>query len=397
MHHYKYFFKLLKQNRNGIIIFGIITLVMFIGLTVSAEDGMNDVGISADRKSYEISYVDNDNSELSKGLTEYLSKSNEVTDYGDKDATEISNMVYFLMTDYHMNIPEGFMDSVEAGNTDNLISYETGNGNFSGAAYDMENRINTFLNTYRSYRAIGLSVEEAVSKTNDSIVNESEISIVAAEDDAIEVSAKDAVIFNINQYYPYLILGMMSMGIGYTILITNKKETVDRCSVSPVPPYMIKLTNTLGLLTSGIVCWLLFTVFNFVYGAGSEIIRNYGYVILINSFLTMMVCCALTSLLTTFVKSANSLGMITNIVSLSMAFLCGVFVPMRFIGENVLNFSKFLPFYWAVLANNMTSSIQSKYSYDAKQMMICFVVEALFAVAISFIAIILNSKRIIKE
>lgn len=397
MHHYKYFFKLLKQNRNGIIIYGIITIVMFIALTVSAKDSMNDVGISAERKSYAVSYVDNDNSELSKGLAEYLSKSNEVTDYGDKDDTEISNMVYFHITDYHMNIPDGFMDSVEAGNNDNLISYETGNGNFSSAAYDIGNRINTFLNMYRSYRAIGLSVEEAVSKTNDTIVDESEISIVSADNDTVEVSAEDTVIFNINQYYPYLILGMMSMGIGYTILITNKKETVDRCSVSPVPPYMTKLTNTLGLLTSGLVCWLLFTVFNFVYGAGSEIISNYGYVILINSFLTTMIACALTSLLTTFIKSASSLGMVTNIVSLSMAFLCGVFVPMRFIGENVLNFSKFLPFYWTILANNMTSSVQSKYLYDAKQLMICFVVEALFAVAISFIAIILNSKRIIKE
>ncbi|MCQ2483474.1 MAG: ABC transporter permease [Clostridia bacterium] len=397
MHHYKYFFKLLKQNRNGIIIYGIITIVMFIALTVSAKDIMDDVGISAERKSYAVSYVDNDNSELSKGLAEYLSKSNEVTDYGDKDDTEISNMVYFHITDYHMNIPDGFMDSVEAGNNDNLISYETGNGNFSSAAYDIGNRINTFLNMYRSYRAIGLSVEEAVSKTNDTIVDESEISIVAADNDTVEVSAEDTVIFNINQYYPYLILGMMSMGIGYTILITNKKETVDRCSVSPVPPYMTKLTNTLGLLTSGLVCWLLFTVFNFVYGAGSEIISNYGYVILINSFLTTMIACALSSLLTTFIKSASSLGMVTNIVSLSMAFLCGVFVPMRFIGENVLNFSKFLPFYWTILANNMTSSVQSKYSYDAKQLMICFVVEALFAVAISFIAIILNSKRIIKE
>ena len=44
--------------------------------------------------------------------------------------------------------------------------------------------------------------------------------------------------------------------------------------------------------------------------------------------------------------------MITNVVSLSLSFLGGVFVPLEVMGENVKAVSRFLPTYWYSTAVN---------------------------------------------
>lgn len=397
MHLYKHFFKLIGRNVSGLIIYGMITLVMIAILGLQAKSSGNTMGVSAATVSRSISYADNDNSALSKGLIDFLSVNNKVTDYSGRSETEISNIVFFAMTDYHFTIPEGMENEVEAGNTNLNISFETANGASGYMAYEMSNLIDGYLNTYRNFRNIGLSETEAISRTKNVMINDTRLTVISDEEENAGNNTKEIVLFNINQYFPYILLGMLALGIGNTILITSKKELEDRNCVSPIPTYMTRLTNTVGLITVGLVLWAALMAFNFIYGAGTDMIRDYGWVIAVNSFLCMLIDCAMASLMTALIKSSNALSMVTNIVGLGMSFLCGVFVPIRFIGEKVVAFAKFLPFYWTVTVNNMTNISQSKYAFDSKLMIMSFVVEFLFAIAISTIAIISGNKCIIKE
>lgn len=396
MHLYKHFFKLISRNRIGIIIYSSIAVVMVISLMLSVKTAGVRAGVSVEVKSYVISYIDEDKSEVSKGLIEYLSKNNDVVDFEGRSETEISNLVFFDMTDFHLNIPKGFGDGVEEGETENDISFTTNAGTEGFTSYDIENRINGYLNTYRNFRTIGISESEAVNRAIETMTKETVMTVVTEEKTENKQDVREIVLFNINQYYPYLMLGFMALGIGHTIIITSKKELEERNIVSPVPVYMTKLTNVLGLVTSGIVVWGIFMAFEFIYGLGTELIKDFGLVIAVNSFLSMLTCCAITSLFTAFIKNSNTLSMVANIVGLSMSFLCGVMVPMRYIGDKVLAFSKFLPFYWTILVNNMTSTVQSKASFDSNLMFVSFGIELLFAIAISTIAIIGSNKCIIK-
>lgn len=396
MHLYKHFFKLISRNKVGIIIYACIAFVMVTMLVASAKSQAKQPGVSAEVKSYNISFLDEDDSEVSKGLIEYLSKGNKVSDYSGKSETEISNLVFFVMTDYFMNIPDGFGESVEEGDTTEAICFESSNGASGYDAYEINNRINGYLKAYRNLRKIGFSKEEAAKRATEILSRETVMTIVSDKNEKTSVNVKEVVLFNINQYYAYLMLGLMALGVGHTIIITSKKELEDRNCVSPVPTYMTRFVNIIGLISAGTIFWALFMAFNFIYGRGTEMISNFGWVIAVNSFLNMLTCCAIASLLTAFIKNSNTLSMVTNIVGLSMSFFCGVMVPMRFIGEKVLSFSKFLPFYWTILVNNMTSTLQSKAAYDQKLMLTSFGIELLFAIAISTIAIIGNNKCIIK-
>ena len=67
MHLYKNFFRLLRHNLVGVIIYAVIFVAMILGLSMSAEAmGPSDIEY---KKSYKISYSDSDDSVLSRGPT----------------------------------------------------------------------------------------------------------------------------------------------------------------------------------------------------------------------------------------------------------------------------------------------------------------------------------------
>jgi len=395
MHLFKHFFKLLSRNRVGLIIYAVITVVMasMLILTASGQPGAKG---SVEEESYDISYSDMDDSLLSRGLIDYLSENNNLTDYSSKNDTEISNIVFFAITDFHMDIPEGFEESVINGDTSNIITYQTAAGNDSYLTYSVDSRINSYLNAYRNYRELGYDENEAIDLARELVTTTSEVSVIANEDENTGTDKKELVVYNINQYFPYLILGMMTLGVGHTILITNKTEIMDRNAVSPVPAFLTKFINIIGLIIVGIIIWGIFLSFTYIYGGETEMVTKYGWIIALNSFVSMLTCCSIAALLTNLIKSSNTLSMVTNIIGLSMSFFCGVFVPLRFIGDNVLAFAKFLPFYWTVWVNSMLSPAISTFSFDMTNCWIGIGVELLFAAAIATIAIFVTSKRIIK-
>ncbi|MCQ2531530.1 MAG: ABC transporter permease [Saccharofermentans sp.] len=398
MHLFKMFFKLVNRNKTGLIIYGIITIVMLASLMMMVNSNAGDAaGISAEKKSYDISYIDNDDSELSKALVEYMDVNNTMTDYSDKNESEISNLVFFDITDFHMEIPEGFEEAIENGKDYKEITYSSCEGAKSYISYDIDSQVNGFIQAYQNYIKLGYDKAEAASKAKDLMTTNATLTVVSDTKTDDTNKDKNIVIANINQFYPYLILGMLTLGIGHTIIANNKKEISDRVNVGPVPGYMTQLINTLGLMVSGVIIWAIFMGINLIYGHDTEVIKQYGWVVALNSFVCMLSCCAITSLLTSLIKNSNILSMTTNIVGLSMSFFCGVFVPMRFIGSKVLTFAKFLPFYWTVYVNNMTYEPYSKYAFDLKQVIIGISIEFLFAVVLAAIALLAASKRIIKE
>lgn len=44
--------------------------------------------------------------------------------------------------------------------------------------------------------------------------------------------------------------------------------------------------------------------------------------------------------------------MISNVIALGMSFLCGVFVPLEYLGEGLIKAAHFLPAYWYITSAN---------------------------------------------
>ena len=388
MHLYKSFFRLLKRNMIGIIIYACIFVAMLILLFVIARvSSGSDTEFS---RTNHISYIDNDNSALSRGLIRYLSVSNEMSDFSGKSESSILDIVFFGISEYHMTIDKGFADGINRGE-DIRIPYKT-SFDMSGVVFGINGAVNNYINAYRDYKLLGASDEEAAEKAVELLSDASSVKVIT-DDTNPKASSDEIVISQINQFFCYLALGFLALGVGHTIIASNDVEVGKRIDASPVTRRKISLVNTAGLITAGVAIWLLFIIINIVFGSTTKVFTEYWWVIMINSFLTMLVCCSIASLITSFGINSNTLSMITNIVSLSMSFLCGVFVPQWLLGDGVLTVARFLPFYWSVYANNMTYA-SSGVSFDMHELMVCFGIQILYAAALALVAAFVKNSRL---
>ena len=388
MHLYKNFFRLLKSNCIGVAIYVVIFLAMIFGLVGSASSmGSSDYEF---KRSYKISYTDNDGSELSRGLIDYLSQENEVEDYAGKEESRVLDLVFFQVTEYYMDIEEGFEESVENGGEVKL-TYTTSSES-GGITYSVNKTVNDYIDAYRDYREMGYSESEACDKAKELLSEQTHAYVLTSEDENI-VGGMDNVVYYLHQFFGYLIIGCLSLGIGHVIIVSDTKVIRDRVSTSPVKKKNISLTNTIGLMTSGVVIWVIFSVIVWLIGHDTSVYKDFWWLYLANSFIAMLVGCSITSLITSFNIQQNTLTMVTNILSLAMSFICGVFVPMSVLSPSLLNVAKFLPLYWMSYADNMTIS-GTGISYDADKLILCLGIELLFAVAMSVLAMMIKSSRL---
>lgn len=85
--------------------------------------------------------------------------------------------------------------------------------------------------------------------------------------------------------------------------------------------------------------------------------------------------------------------MIANTIGLGMSFLCGVFVPQKFLGEAVINVAHFLPAYWFIRANNMLAGISDEL-FSSSKYFSYLGIELLFAVAIFSVVLLVAKTKI---
>ena len=109
----------------------------------------------------------------------------------------------------------------------------------------------------------------------------------------------------------------------------------------------------------------------------------------------LVVSLSLSYLIGMFIPNSNILSGVANIVSLSMCFLCGVFVPMNIMDKSVLKVAKFLPVYWYEQVNEILSRHHSLTPELLGKVHLDMGIEVLFAVV--FVCLILAVSRYRKE
>lgn len=393
MHLYNHFWKMLKANKSGLVIYGIIMLVMIVVIGVAAGRSFTKVGDDESfTKDVKISYADYDESELSKAIIAYLSVDNTMYDFGDKTEEEINDIVYFSVSEFHFYIPEGFEESVN-NDGEMKVEYVTGAGE-SSYAYTVSNAINSYVNLYRNYMAIGYSSEEAIEKTTDIITKRPDISVYTTETSGDAAMGKEWCVYQIVLFLAYLTVGMIMLSAGVVILKSGKTNIRKRISAGPVSHESTTISDTLGLYTFGFVIWAIIMAGLYIFAGETSLMKERGLILGLALISVILCNCSITAFVTSFKLKSNSLSMIANIVGLSMSFMTGVFVPQWFLGESVLNFGKMLPFFWYVKALNIIyPECGAGYIYNQTEVLKSLGILLLFAVAFSLLSILVRKTR----
>ena len=340
-------------------------------LSALSQDSINE-NFKASQRS--IAITDEDNTDASRALCDYLASIHQVTTPEPGEDTALLDAIYYRTLNYAMVIPEGFEDRVLAGETKDLVSSLTIPG--SSSSQYVDNQITQYVQALQLYLAGGDTIAEAIDHTDHTISDLPKVSVTSFQ---MSDADTNSMVFYFFQYLPYIFLAILFAGMAPILVTLNSRDMKARTACSALPGRTRTLAMASGCLLYSLGIWLLFLLLGLVFYRKAMLQPYVGYAIL-NSLAFLLFTTALSLLISTFSPDDNVLNMLANIVGLSMSFLCGVFVPQSMLSGSVLAVGRFLPAYWYIRANNMLAGF-GKEVFDLGFYWKCIGIQFLFAAA----------------
>ncbi len=338
---FKGFLILVKRNLAMFFLYLAIfmTICIMVQLMTKGE-GMNQF----EEESLKIAVIDRDGGKLAESIKDYLGEKHQLVNLED-DKKVIQENLFYRNVYYVATIPEDFEQKyLKEG--ERLVTTKVP-GTFS--AYYIDQQIDTFLNDFRILKSAGFSTEEAVEETMRIGKLDTEVTMIDKNGHGGQM-APHAYMF---QFLPYLFLGVLCYIIGFVMIAYRKEDVRRRILCSSVSLRKQNAGLVAGYLVVGVIFWLICMLMPMIlYGKEFLRDRNLMYY-LVNSFVMVLVALAISFVVGVLVESETIVNAATNVISLGMCFVCGVFVSMSVLSEGVRKAAHFLPVYWYETVNEI--------------------------------------------
>lgn len=338
---FKCYMKILKKNIGLISIYLIIFFSTAMILQASAKkEHLEDF----EKTRINLAIADQDDSTLSHALTEYLKTIHNVYRIS-AEPTVMQEELFYRNAEYIVQIPKDFYKTCIV--DENPLSVTKVPGSYS--SFYVDQQINAWLNSIRTYTAAGFSQKEAAAAALEQSV--SEVTMYHDEETAVETPGYTYYF----RYIPFLFLAVLCYSMGYILLAFRKEDIQNRMLASAISTRRQNLEGLLAMFTISLLLWLIAVVgAGVMYGKELLTSKVLGYYLL-NTFLMLTIALSLAYLIGLFMKNINMLNGFSNIISLGICFLSGVFVPMNIMDKKVLMVAQFLPVYWYENVNETLS------------------------------------------
>ena len=374
---FKLYFKILNKYKGQMIMYLGIFVALLSIFILNNKSGDN--GYVNQKCKFAVS--DSDQSQESKALLAYLSQKHDKVTIADEELETIQDALYNRNMNCLLKIPKGFGEKMQQGEVENALEVYTIPG--TQKANIFEGDVDSYVNYLTTYYSVG--EEQAIEKTNTTLQKKADVRMN---------DGKNTTGYS-NQYYFFKYLGwivMVMIIVGVTpILCTvfSQKELRKRTACSPYPYSRMNVELFAAIAVTGIgICAVLFCMGMVLIGDDMFTLKGAWH--MLNTFCYLLIALAIAYLISKFTTNEQVISMISNVVSLGMAFLCGIFVPSEFLGDAVIKVSKLLPAYWFsqgvnAIENLDTTSIQTLGSYLG--------VELLFAAALWCVAMVVARNK----
>lgn len=355
---YKYFLKIALQNKGVILGYTIIFFILSIinGSSVQKETGFMETKLH-------IGIVDRSNSELSRGLVDYLGSKNNIAEIED-DVRFIKEQIFLEILDGVLIIPEDFHEktikkegSIEIYKDDRIIG-----------SYQIQNQVNKFIAFAKGTYENGKFDLEKVNIALDEGIKVNFIKSDTNKNDNANSWFK--YYFN---FTSYIIMALYISLIGFVMTELTVEGIENRRRVSSIRFLKFNREMYLGQLT---IAGFITAVF--ILGAvvlkGEHIgeVDFLKYIINLLVFSFAILC--LTFLINNVTNDKFIISGVGTVLALGTSFISGVLIPQEFLGEKVLTIAKFFPTYYFVRINNMTMNSFGDIKYE-------IFIQLLFAIA----------------
>ena len=376
------FYKILAKRASAMIIYVIIFL--FLSLLMSSF-GNKTLEDSFQQKELDIAVIDRDRTQSSQALAAYLADLHHVIPLED-DPEVFTDELFARNVTYILIIPKNYEKNLLDGAYENLLEHYTVPGSNNAVFVDMQ--IEQYLNTTAAYLAADIELSDVISECNDTMANETTVTLYHAKDIAVE---EKGALFYAFLYLPYIFICITLVAVGPILSIMNSKEIKNRMTISCLKNSVKNLQLGLATLVCGTGMSIVFFVLSYFTSKGT-LLSKAGLLYMGNAYVLMVVAIAITYLFSQLTANENVLNMVANIFGLGSCFLCGVFVPMEYISPKVTAFSKFLPPYWYVMCMEKISGYTGAPG-QLQEIFGNYGILLLFAIAIFAVALIISKTK----
>lgn len=329
---FRVFFLVMKKNIGTVMLYVGIFLALCIFFTASDNDmGNFEVSKAA------VGISDEDKSQISQALVDYLSETQKVCALSSKK-DKMTDALFNGDVEFIIVIPERFGENLLAGKGEGeLVTYTSPD---SMADSFLKMQVEEFVGAYSFYLQQGEKTQEALEKARENVKIEAQVELAGRD------TSQKPDYFYFFQYLAYIFICVTITGIGPVLVCFGRKDLSERLTCSPESSSKRSMNIFAAMLVVGVGLYILFVLLGRLLFQGTWE-HAAGYLILAGLFLFVSV--SLTFLLSSFLKTNNSLTMMSNILGLGMSFLGGIFVPMEFMGDKVIRAAHLLPTYWYMI------------------------------------------------
>ena len=370
--------KVLKSKLPLSIVYVAVFLVIYIAMT--AADNSSTM---FEQVEMNVCIFDEDDTPESRALCELIADKNNIIGL-ENDRDVIIDALYYERANYVLTIKKGYAERLAAGETDEL--FESFHMHDSYSVVYMGQFLNEYVSTVKAYMTGGSDISGAIQNAGSALSREAEVTV--ANFNNADMSDKFVYIMIYFRFLPYVIISAFMNTLCPVLLAMGKRDIRYRTNCSGIRPgsYTAQIIAGSTVFLFGV--WLVFMAAGFLLYGGA--MTGGLWLAVLNSFVFSLFAAMLTIFVVEFEPPATMVNVITQVVSLGMSFLCGVFVDQSMLGDGVLAVARFLPAYWYIRVNRM---IEGSEPFDTNTVIIAFSIQLGFAAVMAILTVLVRKAR----
>lgn len=337
---FKTFLKVLRSSLVPILMYTAF-LILFAGFHMqTSENNMSFVPSKPD-----VFLINEDeNDVLSQSLVRYLEEACHVV----SDIQNVDDALFYRDINYAITIPKGYGVSFLNGENPQLEVKST--GDYQASFTEM--LLARYLKLASIYASSSNDPQEVIQNVEMQLDNEVEVSMTSS----LDVDELSGVTY----FYNFMNYSLLA-GCVYVIcliLSSFQEEKIYRRTIvssKNVASYQRTLLLSNGLFA--LVLWLFYVLLSY-FLLGNVILSTHGIFYLLNSFVFLWCVLLLAFLIGKLVQNKNAINGIVNVIALGSSFLCGAFVPMEWLPDQVLRIAHLLPSYYFIKNNEILKTLE---------------------------------------
>ena len=382
---FKAYFKIIKKHFAQISIIIVVFLLLAVLLSSNMNSQTKSINFTDTKPKLALINRDTD-SELIKGLTGYLKNVGNLIAIED-NIEKLQDALFYREVEYIAIIPKGFTESFANGGNPQILKTTIPD---SGSSVFTDMLINKYLDTARLYLKYSdkMSQEEIYTAISNDLYKKTPVEMQNYGKETKEIDSK---VYYYN-YFAYALFAVLILAVSNIMIVFNQIDLRRRNTCAPINALKFNIQLILGNLVFAMGCWSFFVAFSFILYGGDMLNKN-GIYHIANSLIFAFTALSISFLVGLLIKSQGAISAVSNVLTLGLCFISGVFAPQEFLGESVLNIASFAPTYWFVKVNNTIGTMVNFNMENLRPIFEGMLIQAAFGIAFLAVSLVISKQK----